>query len=72
MAAPTKGKHWQKQADHFQSVINDMEDTRADANSTPEEIAEAEQTITDMQANLARLSEKHGVTPGGVPPPSTT
>jgi len=66
MAAPTKGKQWQKQADHFQEIIEDMNEVIADGTSTPEEVAEAEETIAAMENNLKRLAEKHGVTPSGV------
>lgn len=57
------GGQWQRQADHFQKIIVDMQAVVADPASTPEEVAEANQTIVDMTANLARLSAKHGVTP---------
>jgi archaellum component FlaG (FlaF/FlaG flagellin family) len=63
MAQPTKGHQWQKQADHFQNVINDMNEIVNDPTSTPEEIAEASETIVAMEKNLERLAEKHGVTP---------
>jgi polyhydroxyalkanoate synthesis regulator phasin len=57
------GQQWQKQANHFQAVITDMQAIVADTTSTPEEVAEAEQTIADMENNLKRLAAKHGVTP---------
>jgi hypothetical protein len=44
-------------------VITDMQAIVADTTSTPEEVAEAEQTIADMENNFKRLAAKHGVTP---------
>ena len=58
-----KGGQWQRQANHFQEIIDDMTAVVADPVTTPEELAEAQQTISDMTANLARLAAKHGVTP---------
>lgn len=57
------GQQWQKQANHFQAIITSAQAVLDDPASTDEDKAEATQTITDMQANLARLSSKYGVTP---------
>jgi hypothetical protein len=66
MAQGTHGKagaQWQKQANHFQALITSSQAVVDDPASTDEEKADAQQTITDMQANLKRLSDKYGVTP---------
>jgi len=66
MAQGTHGKagaQWQKQANHFQALITSAQAVVDDPASTDEEKADAQQTITDMQANLKRLSDKYGVTP---------
>lgn len=62
MAKPKKNQ-WQKQADHFQEILDDMNKVVADPATTPDDLAEAQQTIIDMTANLARLLAKHGVSP---------
>ena len=70
MAQPPKpgksGDQWQKQANHFQEVLTAAQAVVADTTATPEDQAEAQQTITDMTANLARLLAKHGVSPAVV------
>jgi F0F1-type ATP synthase delta subunit len=58
---PVKVDHWQKQANHFQKILDDMSAVVADPATTPEDLAEAQQTIIDMTANLARLVDKHAV-----------
>ena len=66
MAQGTHGKagaQWQKQANHFQALITSAQAVVDDPASTDEEKADAQQTITDMQKNLQRLSDKYGVAP---------
>ena len=63
MAKPDKGHQWQKQADHFQEIINNMQAVLSDPNATQEDKDEANQTIADMQKNLQRLQTKYGVSP---------
>lgn len=55
---------WQKQADHFNEILQEAQADAADPDITPEELAEAQATVADMTANLQRLQDKHGVTPG--------
>lgn len=68
MAKKEKGHQWQKQADHFAAVIVEMQEIAADPESTPEEVTEANETITSMQANLQRLKNKLAVEPTPVEP----
>ena len=63
MAQPQKGHQWAKQAQHFADVKAECQTIVADPNSTPEEVAEANETIAAMDKNLQRLADKHGVTP---------
>jgi hypothetical protein len=67
MASKPKGHQWQKQADHFNAVLNDMQSIVDDPTSVPQEVAEAQQTIQDMTVNLARLKTVRGVTPQAEP-----
>jgi len=53
--------HWQKQATHFQKILDDMALVVADPATTPEDLAEANQTIIDVTAHLSRLVDKHAV-----------
>jgi len=57
------GAQWQKQANHFKAIEDEADVIIADPNSTPEELADAQQTKADMEANLARLLAKHNVSP---------
>lgn len=65
MANPHGGKtdHWQKQADHFKEARDAAAAVAADPNSTPEEVAEANETVAAMDKNLARLLSKYNVSP---------
>jgi len=63
MAKAQTKAHWQKQADHFQELITTAQAVVDDPDSTQEEKDDAAETITDMQKNLKRLSDKYGVTP---------
>lgn len=53
----------QKQANHFQEILKEAQAVVDDPNSSAEDKIEAQQTVTDMTANLSRLSSKYGVTP---------
>ncbi len=67
----------QKQADHFAEIKASAQEIIDDPESTPEEKAAAEQTITAMTDDLERLKTKYGVAPAGSeatpeePPPAT-
>lgn len=64
MAKPDKAiDNRQKQADHFKAMKDDATEILIDPDSTQEEKDEAQETIDDMDKNLARLEEKYGVTP---------
>ena len=58
-----KGGQWQKQANHFKAIADECDVIIADPVSTPEDVAEAQGTKTDMTENLARLLSKYGVSP---------
>ena len=60
---PTPEEKLQAQADHLQAVYLDMEAIATDPASTPEDVAEATNTIEDMRKHKKRLAERHGVTP---------
>lgn len=72
-AAKDKAKmaHWQKHADHCNEMIAKMQEVLADGESTPEEVAEANETIANMQANLQRLKNRLAVEPTPVNQDST-
>ena len=63
MADAHGADHWQKQADHFDDMRKKAAAKAADPSSTPEEVAEANKTVTEMEENLARLLSQHGVSP---------
>ena len=63
MAQGGHGQQWQDQANRFKAKLDEAEVVLADPNSTPDQIAEANITKTDMEANLARLLADHGVSP---------
>jgi chromosome segregation ATPase len=60
----------QKQADHFAEIKASAQEIIDDPESTPEEKAAAEQTITAMTDELERLKTKYGVAPSGEEPSS--
>jgi len=63
MAKGQSTAHRQKQANHFQELINNAQAILDDPATDGEEKDEATETIADMQKNLKRLSDKYGVTP---------
>ena len=58
MAKPDKVKvdRVAKQVAHAQSMVQKMQAKIADPNATEEDIAEAEQTLVDMNKKLERLT----------------
>jgi archaellum component FlaG (FlaF/FlaG flagellin family) len=62
----------QKQADHFAEIKASAKEIIDDPESTPEEKAAAEQTITAMTDDLERLKTKYGVSPAGEEPQPAT
>lgn len=56
----------QKQADHFAALRAEMQAVVDDPDSTPEEVAEANKTIENMNDNLKRLADRYTVTPTSI------
>ena len=63
MAKKADGFRWQKQCDHLLAVKEYCQVIITDPASPPQDIVEAKAIATIMDENLARLKEKHGVTP---------
>ena len=65
MAKADKESIRTKQAEHFKEILASAQEIIDDPESTPEEKAAAEQTITGMTDDLERLKTKYGVAPAG-------
>ncbi len=70
-AKPAKDDKWQKQADHFAAVKEDLLAVVNNPDATTEEVADANEAIAAMDKNLARLKEKHDAAPTPPVEPAT-